>query len=350
MIQLVLTTVIALLIPPAEYAFDRYAPGTPPDPHRRLCAVGDDPAALADRVHLDCALDGGNYGPPDPPPADALVVLAYNLSQGRRYDRQVALLRSEGIPPADVLLISEADRGCARSGYRHVADDLARELGMNYVYATEWIELGKGRDGEHCEHGNAILSRYPLGNVRQIRHGANEPPVGIRRLGGRVAVIADVPFGHTYLRLYSVHFNHGLFDGERPLQAAEVVADARRAPIPVLVGGDTNAGFYISEVSAETPPEQVQNRTIRVFLQAGFTDGHRTLPAHRRITFPLPIPLVLDVLLGRGVTFSDPGVCDWTGCDGPSDHRPIWATVRLRRAVSGHRAAEPRHPRVEIQE
>ena len=64
-----------------------------------------------------------------------------------------------------------------------------------------------------CEHGNAVLSRYPLGNVELIRHatnsdvwvGSSEQP----RLGGRVAVKADVWVGDRILHVYSLHFESG---------------------------------------------------------------------------------------------------------------------------------------------
>ena len=109
-------------------------------------------------------------------PIDEIVLCAYNVEHGLRMDDQLsAFFGDGGVPTPDVLLISEADRGCTRSGNRNVARDYARALDMYYVYGVEFIELprfwGPGGGVRHrCEHGNAIVSRFPLGNVELIRH------------------------------------------------------------------------------------------------------------------------------------------------------------------------------------
>src|SRR6185295_978707 len=114
---------------------------------------------------------------------------------------------------------SEVDRGCQRTQFRNVARDYARALGYFYVYATEFVELpgDRGATGPYdpplCEHGNAIVSRYPLGNVRAIRHAAQRswytppefPDPDEPRLGGRIAITADARIGDRLVRLYSLH-------------------------------------------------------------------------------------------------------------------------------------------------
>ena len=101
---------------------------------------------------------------------------------------QAALLKE-----ADVIVLNEADWGMKRSGYRNVAADLAATLKMNYAYGVEFIEVDpialgtekfesvENDDREALAnqisvdpklykglHGNAILSRYPLVNVRLV--------------------------------------------------------------------------------------------------------------------------------------------------------------------------------------
>jgi hypothetical protein len=46
---------------------------------------------------------------------------------------------------ADVLLLQEVNRDCDRSGRRDVAADLAAALGMNWIFAGEFQEIGEGR-------------------------------------------------------------------------------------------------------------------------------------------------------------------------------------------------------------
>jgi endonuclease/exonuclease/phosphatase family metal-dependent hydrolase len=100
--------------------------------------------------------------------------------------QQVALMKQ-----ADVILLNEVDWGMKRTDYRNVAADLASALGMNYAYGVEFVEVDpialgieqfeeltpEQRAQLHGEikvdqaryrglHGNAILSRFSLENVR----------------------------------------------------------------------------------------------------------------------------------------------------------------------------------------
>ncbi|HET9526882.1 MAG TPA: endonuclease/exonuclease/phosphatase family protein [Pyrinomonadaceae bacterium] len=100
--------------------------------------------------------------------------------------QQVALMRE-----ADVIVLNEVDWGMKRSDYRNIASDLATALGMNYAYGVEFVEVDpialgiekfeelSEKDRKELEieisvapnryrglHGSAILSRFPLQNVR----------------------------------------------------------------------------------------------------------------------------------------------------------------------------------------
>jgi len=96
---------------------------------------------------------------------------------------------------SDVVILNEVDIGVKRTGYRNVAEDMARLLHMNLAYAVEFVEvdslldLGLEKpvldtpeqtalmtedlkpDPERFRglHVNAILSRYPLTDVHIIR-------------------------------------------------------------------------------------------------------------------------------------------------------------------------------------
>ena len=95
----------------------------------------------------------------------------------------------------DLLILNEADLGMKRTNYTDVTADLASALHMNYAYGVEFLEvdpifdlnseevhlpnaqedqrlqtdLHVDRDKYHGLHGTAILSRYPLRNVRIFR-------------------------------------------------------------------------------------------------------------------------------------------------------------------------------------
>src|SRR5262245_17699295 len=272
-----------------------------------LCREATDFDHAADSSRITGRVESGHYAAPAAP-VWPLTVLAYNVERGVRLDDQLRAFASGTIPRPDVLLMSEADRGCTRSGGRNVAREYAQALGMDYVFAVEFLELPRwtGRGGyieTVCEHGNAILSRFPLSDVRVLRHAANwnpySPPdswkrrVGEPRLGGRATVSAAVQVGPTAVQAYSVHLDWAPWAGRyRDAQAAEVLADARSQAGPVVVGGDWNGHGYALDLAWGTHFDPVPP----LFRSAGFDDAQWGLHPRPSTHWPM----ILDVPYGRG--------------------------------------------------
>ena len=308
----------------------------------RLCQESSDPHGAAHKVKISCKVEGESFIPSQAPaPGPTLRVMAYNIEFGTHVLKQIAALKaSNAWEVPDIILMSEADRGCRGTGYRHTAAEYARALGMAYVYAVEFLKVpaidkSKPFPRDVCEHGNAILSRHPLGNVRAFRHAANvsswySPPgkggeMGTR-LGGRVALTADVKLGERLLRLYVLHLASGVNDGPvRAAQAREVIKDAAASPHPVIVGGDFNAAMYSFKLQGLS----ADDRVVTPFLDAGYSDAHAALNYMDRITLPAS-SLVLDFLLCKGVGCASPKIGPVSLCKDLSDHLPVWATVGLR--------------------
>jgi len=293
----------------------------------RLCDETADPEGAPDKVFIHCANEGACQGG-DPPAKDELVVMAFNIQRGGSYDALVAAFAGEALPVPDVLLLSEVDRGCSRTGDRNVAWELAAALEMHHAYGVEFVELPRpdGSIAAPCEHGNAVLSRYPLGNVELLRHATNESWYEVAdepRLGGRMALRADVRVGDRLVHVASLHFESGVEDGlTRAAQAAELADVVAAEPNPGLVGGDTNAGLYAIDLALGTHNEG----TTEAFFERGFTDAHLALDPSVRATRGL---LVLDLVLLHGPTALDPVVCPAEVCDPLSDHRAVWTTLVL---------------------
>ena len=278
-------------------------------------------------------------------PSGEIVLYAYNVERGLRLDDQLrAFAGDAGMPSPDVVLISEADRGCSRSGNRNVAREYARALGMCYVYGVEFLELPRfwgpgGSVRRRCEHGNAIVSRFPLGNVRLLRHRRTRSwhstvqrilHVGQPRLGGRAALAADVRIGERLLRVYSVHFDsghrgHGSSspDAHREAQARELIEDASGLGRDVVIGGDMNVGRYLG---SRRDGEQ-EDPTARALVEAGYEDAHAALPRGERVTTDSGV--AIDLIFGRGVRFTGSGVGPREVWGGLSDHLPVWTRVTL---------------------
>ena len=311
-----------------------------PDPSRdRLYTSSCGP------THIDCRIEGADFTRQPAAPKDEIVLCAYNVERGLRLDDQLlAFADDTEMPSPDVLLISEADRGCTRSGNRNVAGEYARELGLCYVYGVEFVELPRfwgpgGRVRRRCEHGNAIVSRFPLGNVRLIRHQRARSwnstvqrilHVGQPRLGGRVALAADVQIGERMLQVYSVHFESGQRgrgprgpDAYREAQARELIDDASGLHQGVVIGGDMNVSRYLG-LSGD---DESREPTTRALFEAGYEDAHAALPPGERVTTDSGV--AIDLIFGRGVRFTGSGVGAREVWGGLSDHLPVWARVSL---------------------
>jgi len=309
----------------------------------RLCAEAatwDDPST--ERYDIDCAFDGGSYAEADPAPQDAIVVMAWNMERNYQMQAQVDFFADlpAGVPFPDVLLVSEVDRGCERSAEVDGARVFAEALGYDYVFGVEFTELPRNSASETfthpCEHGQAVFSRFPIGNVRLFRHPARGydewDDASQPRLGTRADLEADIQVGGRYLRVVSVHYDDR--PEEQPGRTEQAVGTADNhldSPIPVVVGGDMNTAGYFLDLS----PTATNSEAARAMWERGWVDVHVDLDDRITVPFELggaTVPAVVDLMwmresdIGRS---SDPGQCPIEVCEGLSDHMPVWSTVAL---------------------
>ena len=183
---------------------------------------------------------------------DVLRVAAYNIERGRRLDAILDQWQAQRTRHNDVVLVSEADLGMARSGNRHVAREFAEALGFSWAFASEFHELTKGDRKERkvpgtnqqALHGNAILSRYPLRNVEVVHLPAffDYRHQYMSRNGNRIAVVADVGAPGCAFTVASTHLEARSSAHERCLQLLKLtdVLATRDRGQPIVIGGDMN--------------------------------------------------------------------------------------------------------------
>ena len=182
--------------------------------------------------------------------------VAWNVERGTQFHGQVdALTKQPQLRDADVLLLTETDDGMVRSGNRNVARELAQALGMHYAFVPCYLNLTKGSgieqelpgENERGLHGNAILSRYPLDNVRPIflQNGVDIMASREKRIGRQAAVAAHVRFPNGKITAISVHLDAQSTQRFRYFQLRDVL-DAVGEANPVVVGGDWNTSTYNS--------------------------------------------------------------------------------------------------------
>jgi endonuclease/exonuclease/phosphatase family metal-dependent hydrolase len=181
--------------------------------------------------------------------------LAWNIERGRQFEDQLRAFREHPyLKECDVILITEADAGMARSDNRMVAESLGRELGMAQVFTPCYIALGPGsgveRDiagaNQYGLHGNAILSRYPLRDIRVIplENGVDKMAHREKRIGRQAAVAATIDFPNLSLDAVSVHLDAQSTQAHRARQMSEILKHVR--PGAAILGGDWNTSTYNS--------------------------------------------------------------------------------------------------------
>jgi endonuclease/exonuclease/phosphatase family metal-dependent hydrolase len=203
-------------------------------------------------------------GAADAAPRKTLRAIAWNTERGRHWRQGVRLIQeTPALRDPDLVLLGEMDLGMARSANEHTTREMAAALRMNYAFGVEFLELTGGELEERQKypgpnewgyHGNAILSRYPLRDVRMLRfpgiekwydgrsYGASESEQVQKRLGGRMALFATVRLGRD-VTIVSAHLESSARDAATRTAQMGMVLDelqAHAAGGPVILGGDLN--------------------------------------------------------------------------------------------------------------
>jgi endonuclease/exonuclease/phosphatase family metal-dependent hydrolase len=183
-------------------------------------------------------------------PNRTIRVLNWNIDRGLRLPQIIDFLKSQN---ADVLILQEVDLNARRTRRLNIAEEIARPLGLNYVFGREFEELTQGSRTSPAYHGQATLSRWPLANPRLIRFRRqsgfwrprwflpNIEPFQ-ERIGGRIALVTEIEGGGRGLTVYNLHLESRGDNDLRLAQLEEVLHDAsKRAPqSPALLAGDLN--------------------------------------------------------------------------------------------------------------
>jgi endonuclease/exonuclease/phosphatase family metal-dependent hydrolase len=205
---------------------------------------------------------------------------------------QITILKN-----SDFIFLNEVDLGMPRTDYRDIAKELAQTLKYNYAYGVEFMEIdpsylgigeNKWSENKALEkngqikkplevdkakykgfHGSAILSRFPLQNVRIIRlpmaynwyshekerittleearrHVAEgvfkEYMLTEIRIGSRMALIADVniPGFDQKVTLVCTHIENRTEPKNRAAQIKYLLEQLKNVDNPIVFAGDFN--------------------------------------------------------------------------------------------------------------
>lgn len=304
---------------------------------------------------------------PGAAPREFIRVAAWNIERGLEFDAVKAAFRNDErffrklhqsangsktnlatvldqtrwLSEADVVVLNEVDWGLKRTDYRNVAKELADAMAMNYAYAVEFVEVDpltlgtESLEGETAPdkaelikniavdktrtrglHGTAILSRFPLRNVRVVRFvtqghdwyaaekkGVTKLEAGKRkgaglvfeekivrevRRGGRMMLLADIEHAdlpNGKMTIVATHLEAKTKPANRLKQLEEVLAEVKDIPHPVILAGDMNTS------GSDTTPTSFQREVKKRMGSTSFwvTQG---------IKYATGVGLLYDVTLG----------------------------------------------------
>ena len=297
---------------------------------------------------------------------EALGMLVFNMERGVCLEELGDFLETcPAVRPFDAILANELDDGCVRSGGKNTTLELAKRLGMNAAFGLEFIELVNGEDSKGF-HGNAIFSRWPIKWAKAVRlpEQYNWYFDRQRRIGGRLAVLAELDVAGTPVGVGAIHLENRTHGPGRRAQLSAVLAEAEAMfpGMPVILGGDLNTNTFDGRdkdaIRAVAGSPELQRRCLEDVadweecLPAAEEAGYRLLPDRAAATRRKPLPggghldLRLDWLLVRGLEtgesrtvstrkedcgFALPGsaLAAFTG-EELSDHNAVWASCALK--------------------
>jgi endonuclease/exonuclease/phosphatase family metal-dependent hydrolase len=183
-------------------------------------------------------------------PRSSFRVVDWNIDRGLKLSAIIDFL---GDANGDIFILQEVDINAHRTHRVNVAQEFARKLRLNYVFGREFVELTQGTKANPAYHGQATLARWRISNPRVIhfQHQSDfwkprwfKPKLQTfqERLGGRIALAAEINIAGVSIVTYNLHLESRGNDDLRLTQLDEVLGDASAysSVTPLILAGDLN--------------------------------------------------------------------------------------------------------------
>ncbi len=183
-------------------------------------------------------------------PPDSIRIVDWNIERGLQLPRILEFLTAQD---ADLLTLQEVDFKARRTRQRNIAEELARNLKMNYAFGWEFQELAEGSRNDPAYTGQATLSRWPIRGSRVIRFQVQSNfwlpkwykpniPLFQERLGGRISLLSEIDMPGRPLAVFNVHLESRGTEGLRLAQLMETLSAGARYPASTaaIIAGDMN--------------------------------------------------------------------------------------------------------------
>lgn len=220
------------------------------------------------------------------PSGGSFRMISWNIDRGYGFDGVAKLLQEK---QPDLCLLQEVDLHARRTKNRDVGGDLARTLGYNYSFGTEFQEMSQGEEGKPAYQGQATLSRWPILKSRVLRFRRQSswwkphsfiPNIAFfqRRLGGRVALVTELSVNGTHVVVYNLHLESRSGGAIQQAQLDEVLADLKNYPpdTAAVIGGDLNSKYHPTAVRHYLEKQGFQSvmgdHIVRTHVIIGYLD------------------------------------------------------------------------------
>ena len=253
--------------------------------------------------------------------SQGLRVVSYNIHKGLTAGNlRVALARMREalrtLGP-DLILVQEVVG--SHGGYARRFSDWHAGAQFEFLADSMWPHYAYGRNAVHAagDHGNAILSRFPITSFENIDISVNR-----FEQRGILHVEIDVPGLACPLHACCTHLN--LLHGQRRRQLAALaqrVHDAVPAHCPLVIGGDFNDWRTWA--------------TLELARTIGVAEAYVHVHGRHARTYPDWHPILpLDRIYVRGLDIAGARVLDGPAWRAMSDHLGVHVDLRLQAPVA----------------
>jgi endonuclease/exonuclease/phosphatase family metal-dependent hydrolase len=242
----------------------------------------------------------GEYSDNHAAATDSITVVSYNIQHALRIEQSIKDIEAdEKTKNADLILLQEMD-------YDGV-ERIASRLKYNYIYYPACIQANYGKN-----FGNAILSKWPMGDFRKVVLPHEDP----RHKQKRIAVLSVIEIGDREILACSVHTEFIQFPVKKIDQVRYLAESIVASQDHVIIGGDFNTFLKYTLDSFDF-----------ILKEAGFSRATESIGWTAGVD-PFRFPRFdIDHIYTRGFEALESGKSTAAKA---SDHIPIWTTLKFK--------------------
>jgi endonuclease/exonuclease/phosphatase family metal-dependent hydrolase len=243
-----------------------------------------------------------------------MKILTYNIHKGFSLDQRFVLdsiRKAVESVDADIVFLQEVVG--ENHKYKKIHDTWPVTTQLEFLGESMWPHFAYGKNAVYSEghHGNAILSRMPIGNFENIDISTNR----LEKRGLLHATISDPFQNGPELHVICLHLN--LFEGGRVIQYDRLVKRIHEHvpdESPLIIAGDFN--------------DWRENASPLLEQSLGVVEAHQSLFGEHALSFPSWFPLLrLDRIYVRGLKVISAKCFVESPWDKLSDHGALYAEL-----------------------